>query len=82
MVKYNKSELKKYLTTGEAAVLFTKVDGTTRSMRCTLKEGIVPEIKGDGSKKENPEVLAVWDLEQHGWRSFRLDSISSVDYIQ
>jgi hypothetical protein len=26
-------------------------------------------------KTPNPEVLAVWDLENKGWRSFRYDSV-------
>jgi hypothetical protein len=27
------------------------------------------------NKKPNPDVLAVWDVEAKGWRSFRWDSI-------
>jgi hypothetical protein len=40
----------------------------------------VVEIKeGAKVKVENPEVLSVWDLENLGWRSFRLDSIISAN---
>ena len=30
-------------------------------------------------KQENPDILAVWDVENEGWRSFRVDS---VEYVQ
>jgi hypothetical protein len=32
-------------------------------------------------RAENDEVLAVWDLDNLGWRSFRLDSINTIEYI-
>ncbi len=80
----NKTELKENLSKFIAAVKFTKVDGTEREMRCTLMPSIVPEIKLEEAhlpRKQNDEVLAVWDLENEGWRSFRLDSIIDIQYI-
>ena len=60
-------------------VTFTKKDGTRRDMRCTLMVKYLPgqiDIEETISKKEhNPNVLAVWDMDNIGWRSFRLDSI-------
>ena len=62
-------------------VTFTKVDGSTRVMKCSLQEGVIPaDIKGS-DKKANDEVLAVWDLEKAAWRSFRLDSVTEVDLV-
>jgi predicted DNA-binding transcriptional regulator YafY len=29
-------------------------------------------------RKENPDTLAVWDMERNGWRSFRTDSVQAV----
>jgi predicted DNA-binding transcriptional regulator YafY len=29
-------------------------------------------------RKQNDDVLAVWDLDNSAWRSFRLDSIIEV----
>ena len=69
----------------EAIVVFTKVDGTTRTLRCTLKKEQLPLqhqsnmagmlIEGDGSD----ERLSVWDLDNGGWRSFRVSSVLSIN---
>mgnify|MGYP003660898410 CR=1 FL=1 len=64
------------LNEGIISVLFTKKDGTERLMECTLHEDYVPEIKG--TKAINPDVIAVYDIEAEGWRSFRWDSIKNV----
>ena len=51
-------------------------------MKCTLKADLLPavEIKeGVKARVENPEVLSVWDLENKGWRSFKINSIISAD---
>jgi hypothetical protein len=48
-------------------------------MICTLNEGAIDN--GDTAKREvksrNDNVLAVWDVENKGWRSFRIDSVIS-----
>ena len=50
-------------------------------MRCTLGAGYLPvteekEIK----RKENPEVLAVWDMDKDAWRAVRYDSIKEIRF--
>jgi hypothetical protein len=56
-----------------------KKDGTQRTMLCTLMPGSLPaqtDLEEAVQKKTpNPDVLAVWDLENKGWRSFRYDSV-------
>ena len=61
---------------------FTKSDGTEREMRCTLREDLIQstEKKTERSKKENTDVMSVWDLEKSAWRSFRLDSVKSIGF--
>ena len=61
---------------------FTKSDGTEREMKCTLKEEFIQqyEKKTDRVRKENEDVLSVWDLDNNGWRSFRVDSIKHIDF--
>lgn len=61
-------------------VAFTKTDGTHRTMRCTLKEGVVVpyENKTDRTRAENTDVLRVWDLDKQAWRGFRLDSVREI----
>ena len=76
-------ELKETLENGVAMVTFEKVDGTLREMRCTLRSDMLPaqllREEGDASKRTTPDtVLAVWDLDQGGWRSFRIDSVKNV----
>jgi hypothetical protein len=66
-------------------VAFTKKDGTDRVMNCTLKEDILPivqkEIEEDSfTKTKSKDALAVWDTDVGGWRSFRWDSIKSVNF--
>jgi hypothetical protein len=75
-------QIKQGLKVGPHFVTFTKVDGTVRTMKCTLNEKYIPQSepkKTDRVKKENDQVLAVWDLENSGWRSFRYDSITKIE---
>lgn len=81
-----KADLKNNLIKSCATITFTKTDGTVRKMYCTLIRDYIssPQPLDESPKiprKENDNVLAVWDLDNSGWRSFRLDSIISVDYI-
>ena len=70
------------LRTGSLTVNFTKSDGTERAMKCTLDETVVPKDfapKTESTeRKKSPDVLAVFDVEKSGWRSFRWDSIKTV----
>jgi hypothetical protein len=73
-----KEELKEYLQQNSATVVFTKADGSERTLKCTLKESVLPVVEQTETKKvrvSNPDTLSVWDIENEGWRSFRLDSI-------
>ena len=71
--------LKGVLQTGIANVTFLKKDGTQRNLLCTLLPSELPaqtDLEEAVQKKTpNPEVLAVWDLENKGCRSFRYDSV-------
>ena len=73
-----RDDLVKLLKTKEVTVVFKKVSGDLREMHCTLKEEVLPKIKGTSVRKRNEEVLPVWDLDKEEWRSFRLDSIIEV----
>lgn len=77
----SKDALKAELKEGVKTITFTKTDGTQRVLRCTLQESALPLVdvsKVATVKKQNDEALAVWDLDNAGWRSFRFDSIISV----
>jgi len=78
-----KNWLKSTLATEILNVTFIKKDGSERKMKCTLMEDKIPSEKTPkGSEKsKSDEVLPVFDVESDGWRSFRWDSISSVEII-
>jgi len=67
------------LHSGIITVVFTKVDGTERTMKCTLNKEYLPEQKDleeeISKRNKSDEVIAVWDVENNGWRSFRWDSV-------
>lgn len=68
------------LTNGIINVKFTKTDGSERLMKCTLLEGLaIPhQKKTERVKKPNEDIVAVWDVENEGWRSFNYNSVIEV----
>jgi len=79
-MSYKKDEIRKLAQEGIVTVTFTKVDGSERVMKCTLNKTHLPEQKDieEATSKDNPNVLAVWDVEKSAWRSFRIDSVKEV----
>ena len=69
---------------GNIRVTFTKVNGDVRVMNCTLRaESLPPQTDlEEHTTKKNPNVLAVWDIDSVGWRSFRIDSVTAVEKLQ
>ena len=69
------------LTKHECTVTFTKVNGETRIMPCTLKEDVIPKPPADVASKstvkrhENQNVVSVWCTDKQAWRSFRVDNV-------
>jgi len=78
-----RDELVMLLSKNVAEVTFTKNNGEERVMRCTLRNDLVPSTdRKPGSKRIVSEsVVPVWDLENNGWRSFRVDSVKQVQTI-
>lgn len=80
-VIFTKEELQESLRNGIYTIVFEKVNGEIREMRCTLGAAFLPplvESENKAPKKENPDVLVVWDLDKEAWRSMRIDSIQTV----
>ena len=72
------------LHAGRTYVDFTKTNGEFRKLKCTLNPELLPfdvrnKVKEDeqkeDTKKYNPDVVRVYDIENNGWRSFRYDSV-------
>ena len=83
--------LRTLLLENECVVEFTKVNGETRTMPCTLKAEFIPDpipalhftntdnpIDFPKVKKENPDVMNVWCLDKKEWRSFRIANVISA----
>lgn len=66
------------LRSGTALITFKKADGSIRVMECTLADYLLPEVKGTGRPTPDHLVL-VYDLENDGWRSFKRESVISVE---
>lgn len=73
----NIDELRDLLRKDIVDVTFTKKNGDTREMKCTLISDYLPETHSQSTPSE--EVVTVWDMEKNAWRSFRFDSVTNVD---
>jgi hypothetical protein len=86
--KVFKKWLKSHLAYGPTTIVFTKKDGTERRMLCTTNPSLIPVVITESTedkvekpaRKVNEEVLPVYDLEAKAWKSFRWDSIKSVEF--
>jgi hypothetical protein len=92
LLEIKRQDLVDMLHAGVCEVTFTKVNGETRTMPCTLSETIIPlapvhvtntnnsidfpQVKKQ--KKVNPEVMSVWCLDKKEWRSFRIMNVTSI----
>lgn len=73
---------------GIVTVEFTKSDGTTRAMICTLSEQFGAKYTGmqesyrqsTRPRNVNLEVRTVWDINAGAWRSFRWDRLKKVEF--
>lgn len=81
IMNFDKETLTTWLKEGVVEVSFTKADGSKRVMSSTLQPALLPAITETAEKserKKNDATLSVWSVKDNGWRSFRLDSITSV----
>jgi hypothetical protein len=70
------------LQNGVVTVVFEKVDGSERTMHCTLQHSFLPEEFRNKPTtmltEQAPLTMNVWDVDASGWRSFRLSQVKSV----
>jgi hypothetical protein len=83
-----KVSVKETLRVGPAIVTFTKKDGTERVMKCTLEPSLVIHesksiVEGVEKKerKQSDDAMAVYDLENNAWKSFRWASVINVESV-
>ena len=77
-----RQDIIKILSNGIHAITFTKVDGTERTMPCTLDPAILPvvEIKEEKlvPRKLNTDTLRVFVTDIQEWRSFRIENLIDI----
>ena len=80
--KEGRDRMQALLKTQEVTISFTKKDGTERKMLCTLAENKIPSEKmpKNSGKSKSDDALAVFDVEKNDWRSFRWDSVTTIDF--
>lgn len=64
----------------QVTLTFEKKDGTMRTMRCSLSSDLVPVYESKGTKAVSEAVIPVYDLDNSGWRSFRVDSLRRIEF--
>jgi hypothetical protein len=77
-------ELRHLLHDHDCEVTFTKVDGTERTMPCTLREAAMPQRDADKfheTRLYKPETLSVFCLDKNEWRSFRVANVKEIKVI-
>lgn len=64
-------------------VVFTKKDGSERTMRCTrdLSRAINAPVPKNENFEDNPDVVRAYDLEAEGWRSFIVANVKSAKIL-
>jgi len=86
MSKYTFDALVEQLKSAVYEVTFTKVDGETRVMPCTLSPEYLPEsevarARTDGEVKVNQAVVRAFAIDKQAWRSFRVDNVISMSLV-
>ena len=80
-----------HLHAGPVTVTFNKKDGAERVMTCSLQPELLPPqpihesntnnpVDFPKAKKENPNIISVYDLEAQGWRSFVVKNVTNVTF--
>jgi hypothetical protein len=73
--------LRNLLSNSDCEITFTKVDGTVRTMPCTLRAEAMPSAvlqEHHKTKIYKPETLNVFCTDKQEWRSFRVANVQSV----
>jgi hypothetical protein len=77
--------LTKLLGSQDCEVTFTKVNGETRTMPCTLRTEAMPLREANEfhqTRLYKPETMSVWCLDKNEWRSFKVMNVTSVQPIR
>jgi hypothetical protein len=76
--------LRELLGNSDCEITFTKVDGSVRSMPCTLRTEAMPLREANEhhqTRLYKPEILSVWCLDKSEWRSFRVANVTEIKVL-
>ena len=75
-VTYTEEYIKEQLKNGVCEFKYRKKDGSERTARGTRKVDVLKEngVEPSGRGVEKAGVIAYYDVDVDGWRSFKLDS--------
>lgn len=79
--------LKDLLLTGVYQITFTKVNGESRTMPCTLQPDLLPKPIKESVDRDVPvddripENMSVWVTDANGWRSFKIMNVTRVETL-
>lgn len=73
-----REEMLLMLREGVCRVIFTKVNGEERDMKCTLETRNIPEeLRPKTGEKYSDEVIRAFDVNKSEWRSFKVANVIS-----
>jgi hypothetical protein len=71
--------LRNLLARGTYDVTFTKVNGESRTMPCTLqKDKLPPAPVRESTREAKVDSMSVWCVDKQEWRSFRVMNVTEV----
>ena len=73
--------IRNLLSEHDCEVTFTKVDGTVRTMPCTLRSAAMPARavnEHHQTRLYKPETLSAFCLDKNEWRSFRVMNVTDI----
>ena len=82
----NRQEIVSTLSQGIHTITFTKVDGTERTMPCTLDPSLLPVVLTENEEKRvprklNSDTLRVFVTDINEWRSFRIENLKKIEGV-
>jgi hypothetical protein len=78
------SWLKQLLSNGVYEITFTKVNGETRVMPCTLDAVRLPPVtvkENKNIKERKTDTMSVWCVDKNEWRSFKVMNVTEIKPI-
>ena len=71
-------EIEKLLLAHVCEVVFTKLNGETRTMPCTLIPNKLPISEGKSTRPLKTGNMSVWCTDKNEWRSFKVANVRKV----